>query len=115
MLLSLPDAINHEETFRKIASYFLLPFISIAIINIIKKNINDKLLYGIGFLLIFWTIDALWQYYSGYNFLHYPIEERRLTGIFHPNYRIGIVMAILSPMFFEFVRISQKNGCYHGL
>lgn len=108
MLLSLPDAIKFDETLRKVLSFSLYIFIGLVIINIFKsQRVKDLFLYGIGIVVTLWTIDALYQYLSGTNLLGYPYEGGQLTGIFYPKYRIGIVMAILSPFYFEFIRKCQ--------
>ena len=110
MVASLPDAINFDESFRKVLSFFLYVFIGLSVISILKDHkAKDLFLFGIGILLTLWTIDALWQYLSGRNLLGFPYEQGQLRGIFYPKYRIGIVMSIFSSIYFEFLRRSQDK------
>jgi len=109
MLFSLPDAVNFAETSRKVLSFLLFIFMGVAIIHIYEKNkTKDLLLFGIGILLTFWTIDALFQFIIGQNILGYPYTGKQLRGIFYPDYRIGIVLAIFSAIYFEFLRRCQS-------
>lgn len=59
-------------------------------------------------LLLFWSLDALWQYYSGTNILGYPYNRHRLTGMFHPNMRLGNTMAHWLP--FAFLALHQLTA-----
>lgn len=71
----------------------------------------DFLFYGIAAILIFWTFDALIQYFVGHNLFGWPYNGFRLTGVFHPKMRIGIVFAHLSPFLIEAGRrLSQRSG-----
>ena len=117
MFFSLPDSINQEETLRKILSFIAYIFTGIAVINGLNNSkYQQYFLLGIGILISVWIVDALFQYVTGSNFLGYPYDAShakfgagRLTGIFYPDYRIGIVLAILSPFYFEFVRLCQEK------
>jgi len=117
MVLSFPDSINQAETFRKILSFIAYIFAAIAVINGLNNlKYQQYFLLGIGLLISAWIIDAFFQYVTGSNFLGYPYDVNqlklgrgRLTGIFYPDFRIGIVLAILSPFYFEFVRLCQEK------
>lgn len=95
------------------ALYFML--FSVAGIYVIRRFANrfsaDCLFYGIAAILMFWTFDALIQYIFGRNLLGWPYNGFRLTGIFHPKIRIGIVFAHLSPFLIEAGRrLSLRSG-----
>lgn len=117
MVFSLPDAINQYETFRKILSFCAYFFTGVAVIKGLNNpKMSEYFLWGIGILISAWIIDALFQYVTGNNFLGYAYDidqtmtgGGRLTGIFYPDYRIGIVLAILSPLYFEFTRKCQEK------
>lgn len=113
MILSLPDAVLLAESLRKTLTFSLFYFAGVAIIiSLANQKYRKYLLYSIFFLMCFWIFDAIWQSISGYNIRGYPYnvdgigkQGRRLTGMFYPSSRIGIVLANLSPFYFEFLRI----------
>jgi len=116
MLIAHPDAIQPDESLRKIFSFVVYVLFGISIILYCFKHEKTKyyFIYAVGILLLLWSFDALWQYYYGKNLLGYPLQgypylKGRVRGIFYPHYRIGLVLAILSPFYFEFIRIFQDK------
>lgn len=111
MLISLVDAVNFHESFRKVLSFSLYYFAGVSIIFYFKGQSQQiKFISVIGIILTIWCLDAIWQSYSGSDILGYPDEKNRLTGIFYPDYRIGLVLAILSPFYFEFIRNNFRKN-----
>lgn len=105
MLLALPDAVNFEHSSTTILKTLRFPFMGVFIVLALREEQTRRwLLWGVFCVLLAWCVDALWQFLSGKNFLGNPITGSRLTGVFHPKYRIGIVLAALSPLYFELVR-----------
>jgi O-antigen ligase len=112
MVLSLFDAVSFNESFRKIMSFMLYYFIGVAVILSLRDTKHRKyFLASIFFMMCFWIIDATWQSISEFNILGYPYNaeghgasRRRLTGMFYPRAIIGLILAILSPFYFEFIR-----------
>ncbi len=120
LCLSLTDAIQLDQSARKAFSFSLYIFTGLGIIKIFEDRKNvDSFLMGLGVLITLWVFDALFQYVAGQNLLGYPFDNaggaRRLTGIFYPKHRIGIVLAILSPLYFEFLRRLQPRVAYAWL
>jgi O-antigen ligase len=106
MILSLFDAVSFNESLRKTITFILFYPLGVAIILSLANPIHKKyLLYSIFFLMCFWILDAIWQSISGYNILGYQFKGKRITGMFHPSSKIGIVLANLSPFYFEVLRI----------
>jgi len=112
MLIASVDAINPDEALRKNISFIIYLMFGVSIITFcfIQEKSKSYFINAVGILLFLWTLDGLWQYYFDTNILGYPIDwTNRLTGVFYPHYRIGIVMAILSPFYFEFIRYQQSK------
>jgi O-antigen ligase len=107
MIIALPDAVNFDESFRKTSSFFIYIFVGVVTIHVLgSQKSRQYFLLALGLLLSFWTLDALVQYLSGSSLLGYPYTNGRLTGIFYPKYRMGLIMAMLAPLYFEFLRTS---------
>jgi len=105
MILSLPDAVNFQESFRKVLSFAAYYLMGVAVIFLLaNENRKRYLINGAGFLLTFWCLDASWQSYSASNIFGFPYDGNRLDGVFYPKHRLGLVLAILSPFYFEFIR-----------
>jgi len=110
MILSLPDAVNFQESFRKVLSFAAYYLMGIAVISSLTNEYRRQyLINGIGILLLFWVLDAVWQSYSGSDFFGFPYDSWRLTGVFYPKSRLGLILAILSPFYFEFIRHHVKK------
>jgi len=110
MVLSLPDAVNFQESFRKVLSFTAYYLMGIAVIYLLtNESRRQHLINGIGVLLVIWCLDAVWQSYSGSNLLGFPYDGYRLNGIFFQKLRLGLVFAILSPFYFEFIRHHAKK------
>ena len=110
MILSLPDAVNFQESFRKVLSFSAYYLMGVSVIFLLTDEIREKyLIHGIGALLLIWCLDASWQSYTGSNLLGFPYHDKQLSGIFYPKLRLGLVLAILSPLYFEFIRHHVKK------
>ncbi len=60
------------------------------------------------FLMAFIVVDALLQFFNGFNFLGYPYDTNRdtgekLTGVFYPKERLGLILSVLAPVLFYFL------------
>jgi len=109
MVLSLPDAVNFQESFRKVLTFTAYYLMGVAVISLLTNEARRKyLINGIGVLLVIWCLDAVWQSYAGSNLLGYPYETQ-LSGVFYPKFRLGLILAILSPFYFEFIRHHAKK------
>ena len=81
----------------------------VAVISLLTDETRKQyLINGIGVLLLFWCLDAVWQSYAGSNLLGYPYDTQ-LSGVFYPKIRLGLILAILSPFYFEFIRQHAKK------
>jgi len=110
MVLSLPDAVNFQESFRKTLSFAAYYLMGVAVISLLTNEVRrNYLINGIGVLLLFWCLDAIWQSYAGSDIFGFPYDSNSLTGVFYPKKRLGLTIAILSPFYFEFIRHHAKK------
>jgi len=110
MVLSLPDAVNFQESFRKVLSFAAYYLMGVAVISLLSNDDQKQyLINGIGAVLLIWCLDASWQSYAGSNLLGFPYDGNRLSGMFYPKFRLGLVLAILSPFYFDFIRYHAKK------
>ena len=108
MLASLPDAVNPAESIRKAASlciYFLSGVYAVGAYSRFREL--DWVMVGVTIILVFWCLDALWQFLVGADWFGVPYEGGRLPGPFRVG-RIGNVLAGFAPLFFESVRRTRR-------
>ncbi len=104
-LLALVNAVNFERAIPSTLRLLGFLFIGIAVIQHLRECDYSTLLYAsILIILSLWIVDALVQFFLGHNLLGYPLPDQQITGIFHPKYRIGIVLAHLAPLYLEALR-----------
>ena len=104
-LLALVNAAHPERAIPSTLRLLAFLFIGIAVIQHLRERDYSTLLYGsILVVLTLWVVDALVQFVLGHNLLGYPLPDSQVTGIFHPKYRIGIVLAHLAPLYLEALR-----------
>jgi len=109
MVLSLPDAVNFQESFRKVLTFTAYYLMGVAVISLLTSEVRRQhLINGMGVVLVIWCLDAVWQSYTGSNLLGFPYETQ-LSGVFYPKFRLGLILAILSPFYFEFIRYHAKK------
>ena len=105
MAIASVDAVNPVESWRKVASFpvFLLAgaYVVRAIAHMVELR---RLLLGVWVVCMFWSIDASWQFLNGFNLLGFPYQGGRVPGIFHPDLKLGIVLATVSPLVLEATR-----------
>jgi O-antigen ligase len=97
MMLSVPDAFEPFEAVRVTALYLRFFFAGLFVIWAIDSpEKRDLLLKLTCYLLLFWTADAVFQFFAGFNSFGYPLLHQ-LTGVFGRHLKLGITLAILSP------------------
>src|SRR5699024_10309773 len=110
MVLSLTDAVYLPRSLDTTFSFLLYPLASIFVIwEVRKESTRDKLLIAMIFIMIFWSLDAMIQLFIGYDLVGYPLLRGNVTGLFYPKLRLGYVLAVLSPLFFEVIRRYAVN------
>lgn len=102
--LSTPDSLWFEKSLSTALSYPRIYFAGIFMIWLLREDLaRQRLLRLSAWLLLFWVLDALIQAVVGYNLLGYAYPER-LNGLFGPkNWKLGLSLAMLSPLVWEYV------------
>lgn len=104
-LLALPGALAADQAVPSTLRLLAFLFAGVAVIHAMRERGGTVILYtGLLLLLSGWVGDALLQFFAGRNLLGDPINGHQLTGIFHPDIRIGIVLAHLAPFYLEALR-----------
>ena len=110
MLASLPDAVNPGGAIRKTASiciYFLAGVYAVGACTRFREV--DWTMTGVVALLVFFFLDALWQFQFGTDWFGIPYEEGdRVTGPLRTG-RIGSLLAGFAPLYFEMVRRASRR------
>jgi len=103
LLFSLPDAVEPGRSGSTVVRYLALLFVGIYIIQSCRsQQVRRKIYYSVVILIAAISLDGLLQYIVGYNLLGNPMVQGRVTGIFYPKLHIGLLLAVLSPVVFEF-------------
>ena len=110
----LPMAISSFDAFNPSGSWyhtlvslrFLFAALAMAWLSRFTA-VRDRAMLLISLVLGFWVIDSLIQFIFGVDLLGYPNTADRLNGPFGMrNFRLGMILAVLSPILFEQVRRS---------
>lgn len=105
MLLSLFGASALQRSMSVTLRYLTYGLAGVALIRGLRGNCNRGAVTGVLIVLLFWTFDALLQYFVGFDLRGFPYQRgQRLTGLFYPWPDIGYFMAVLSPLVFEGIR-----------
>lgn len=102
--LSVPDSLWFKKSLSTALTYPRIYLAGIYMIWVLRDGLaQQRLLKLSAWLLMFWVFDALVQTVVGYDLLGYAYPER-LNGIFGPhNWKLGLTLAMLSPMVWEYV------------
>ena len=111
MLVSLSDAANLTHSLKTTSLYLhFLPAAWYLTIELRDARARSLVFFGIFALMVFWCADALIQYSIGRDLFGYPYDGQILKGIFHPKQRLGIVLAVFSPVYFEALRLLSRRS-----
>ena len=102
--LSVPDSLWFEKSLSTALTYPRIYLAGLYLIWMLREDLaRQRLLKLSAWLLLFWVVDALIQAAVGYNLLGYAYPER-LNGLFGPkNWKLGLTLAMLSPIVWEYV------------
>ena len=110
-LVSLIDAVNFARSAKTALSYPAYLFCGIFILRgLARPGQFERLSLALLCLVVFWCVDAFAQYATGANLFGYPYQEGGLTGMFHPKIRLGLVVAVLTPIVLEALRRLNKDS-----
>ncbi len=68
-----------------------------------NKKARDLLLQCVGWLMMFWLLDAAWQFIHGSDMFGRAGHPQRLTGVFGNHVKLGPTMAALMPFYLLWV------------
>jgi len=109
MLLALLDAEEFYHSSKTTFLYIHLLFSCIFMIDELrKKEIMQKIIFGIFIIMTFFCFDAMLQFFVGKNLFGYPYSPPILGGMFYPKNTLAHFLALLSPVYFEYIR-RHKN------
>jgi len=110
LLVSLPDAANFQHSAQTVFPYLRFLFMGIYILHGINNTgLLSKIRLAVFCIVVFWAIDGCIQYIVGFNLAGFPYEAGHITGMFYPRNTIAHLLAALSPLFFESIRIYSKR------
>jgi len=103
MLISLVDAGYIERSASATARFLIYPLAGATLLYwILQPSMAKKLLWGTMGIVLFWTIDGLVQFTSGYNIFGHPLYPGgRLTGMFSNWPHLGVILAVFLPVYLE--------------
>lgn len=109
-LVSALDAENMQKTLKTV---FTLPRFYLAGLFIIHTLGNQqtwiRFLRWSAWVLVFWIMDALLQFVTGYNSLGYALDLSRLNGIFGEEHlKFGLVVPVFLILLLEYMRRSWR-------
>ena len=105
MTIAAVDGVNPVQSWRKVVSFPVFFLAGIYVVKAIRcKSDFRRLLIGVWAICIFWSIDASWQFMHGFNLFGFPYHGGRVSGIFFPDLKLGIVLAAVSPLILEAMR-----------
>ena len=88
-----------ERSFEKTISYLhFLPSTYFLLKANLKFNLRKMLSYVVLIFFIFLLFDSIVQYFSGWNILGQPLIDGKITSIFYPKQRLGIILVLFFPI-----------------
>lgn len=105
MLASLTDAVNPERSLETTLVFLRFPLAAIfALWALDTEDARRRLLMALGIALAFSAVDIIVQAVVGRDLFGSPGVGGRMTGVIHGKLVGGHIMAVLSPVYFYWVR-----------
>ena len=103
VVLSVPDSLWFTKSLSTALTHPRIYLAGIYLIWMLREDLaRERLLKLSAWLMLFWVFDALVQAVVGYDLLGYAYPER-LNGLFgEGNWKLGLTLAMLSPMVWEY-------------
>ena len=64
----------------------------------LKFNLRRMLAYVVLIFFVFLLFDSIVQYFLGWNLLGQPLVDGKITSIFYPKQRLGIILVLFFPI-----------------
>jgi len=110
IIFSMPDAVKISVVIKLIFEFVRFYFFGVLVICKFEDGkINNKIVSLVSIVLIIWIVDALIQKLVGYDLLGFPLSPKRLNGIFGRHFKLGLYLAVYSPILMVYIdRIKVK-------
>jgi O-antigen ligase len=114
MVLSLMSAVQFDHSAGTTMKYVRFVGFGFGMLFLLADSrARQRLSWAVFAIVALWCADALWQAASGSNVLGYPRNPWRLQGVFYPRFRLGVVLALFSPLWFECFRLlAHRYGAW---
>ncbi len=112
MMVSLPDAVNFQRSLGTTLVFLRFPLAAVfALYALSMEEARQRLLVVLGVVLTFNTLDIIVQAAAGYDLFgrEWAGSGSRMTGLIHDKLVVGHIMAVLSPVYFYWVREVAKK------
>ncbi len=110
MVASLTDAANLARSLETVLVFLRFPLAAIFVLWALDtEDARRRLLTVLGVALAFSAVDILVQAVAGYDLFGFPSVEGRMPGVIHGKLVVGHIMAVLSPVYFYWVRESAQQ------
>jgi O-antigen ligase len=114
MVASLPDAVNFQRSLATTLVFLRFPLAAVfALYALNVEEARQRLIMVLGLVLTFNTLDIVVQAAVGYDLFgrEWAGSGSRMTGLIHDKLVVGHIMAVLSPVYFYWVReIAKKRA-----
>ena len=84
MTIAAVDAVNPVQSWRKVVSFPVFFLAGVYVVTVLRRTIDlRRLLVGVLAICVFWSVDASWQFISGFNLLGFlsRAEESQVSFI----------------------------------
>ena len=110
MFIALLDAADFSHSSSTTFLYVHLLFSCIFMVEELrKKDTLQKIIAGIFFIMTFFCLDAMLQFITGKNLFGYPYSPPGPGGMFYPKNTLAHFLALLFPVYFEYLRRHKNN------
>ena len=116
MAIAAVDAVDPVQSWRKVLSFPVFFLAGAYVVRATRHQVElRRLLLGVWAVCIIWSIDASWQFVHELNLFGFPYQGGRVPGIFHPDLKLGIVLATVSPLVLEATRQLAERSVWFTL
>ncbi len=110
ILFSSIDAVDSQRAAIKALTYVLyLPAGVMILYALSGQRLVSAMHTMIFVVLSIWIIDGSIQFIVGHNLFGYPYTPPQLMGMFYPKVRMPYLLAVLAPIYFEYMRLRFKK------
>jgi len=100
MLASLSDAVNPAHASKTVFAYLHFWPAALAIVLALRQAAARRVVFiGVAAVIAFWLADAVLQLVTGRDLFGHPPAGNILTGAFYPKQRLGLVLAVATPLY----------------